>query len=197
MEAENIQSVDTAPQEEPDLTSKIKYVIQMVVGCFTVMLAVRRGEDEEQGAVEDIELAMIQTGMSNEEDPDSNEADQLPATDLRLNQSAVTRNSKSLIQGTVALVFEAGSFAVMYAVPGGVNELGRAVMGDTIGFNVFLVADTLTFFASLAVAMIVATVSHMSAKMSYFISITLWAAAVCFVLTFLAAAYVVVFPNHK
>ncbi|GLJ27907.1 hypothetical protein SUGI_0548000 [Cryptomeria japonica] len=159
MEAGDIQSIATAPQEEPDLTSKIKYVIQMVVGCFSVPLPVQGGEEEGRGPVGDIELGMIQ------EDPDSNEADQSPATDLRLEQSSVTSDSKSVIPVTVALVLAGGSFGVIYKVPGGLNELGRAVMGHTIGFNVFLVADALTFFASLAVAMIVATVSHISAKM--------------------------------
>ncbi|GLJ21562.1 hypothetical protein SUGI_0399810 [Cryptomeria japonica] len=66
----------------------------------------------------------------------------------------------------------------MLAVPGGVNEIGRAVMGDTIGFNVFLVTDMVALLAALALAM---TVSNTSAKMDYLIRITLRAVAACFI----------------
>ncbi|GLJ27931.1 hypothetical protein SUGI_0548600 [Cryptomeria japonica] len=119
------------------------------------------------------------------------------APNLQLEQSTVRSHSKSLIQVTVALVLAGGSFAAMYAVPGGVNDAGRAVMGDAVAFNVFLIADTLAFLASLAICMIVATVSHISPKMEYLISIALWATAVCFFLSFQASAYVVVHPNNK
>ncbi|GLJ20928.1 hypothetical protein SUGI_0382040 [Cryptomeria japonica] len=167
------------------VTSKIKSVITravtLVVGCFTVMLPVRTGEDDRQRAVEPIEPAMLQV---------SNEVGESTAPDLRLEQSPVTSNSTL----TVALAFAGASFAAMYNVPGGWNQLGRAAMCETISFNVFLIADMLAFHASFAVCVIVATES---AKMDYLIRITLWAAAMCFPLAFHATAYVIVVPNHK
>ncbi|GLJ27933.1 hypothetical protein SUGI_0548640 [Cryptomeria japonica] len=178
---------NAAPQEEPvssvaidqlphaDVTSKIKSLFQVavnlvVIGYFAVMLAVGRGEDQGRRAVE---TDMIQV-------------DQSAAQDLQLEQSAAASNSKAVLQVTVALVFAGGSFAAMYAVPGGLNEAGRAVMGNTVAF-----------LGSLAVAMIVATVSHISPKMEYFIRITLRGTAVCFILSFHASGYVVVIPTHK
>ncbi|GLJ27935.1 hypothetical protein SUGI_0548680 [Cryptomeria japonica] len=138
-----------------------------------------------------------QTTVSDEEDPHSIEVDQSMAEDVRLEQSAVASSSKAAIQVTVALVIVGGSFAAMYTMPGRVNESGKAVMGDTIAFIVFLVANTLAFHASLAVVMIVATVSHIIAKIDYLIHIVLWTVAVCLALTFHASAFVVVLPNQQ
>ncbi|GLJ27925.1 hypothetical protein SUGI_0548490 [Cryptomeria japonica] len=115
--------------------------------------------------------------------------------DVRLEQSAVSSSSKAAIQVTVALVIVGGSFAAMYTMPGGVNESGKAVMGDTIAFIVFLVADMLSFHSSLAVVMAMATVSHIIAKIDYLICIVLWTAAVCLALTFHASVFVVVLTN--
>ncbi|GLJ27923.1 hypothetical protein SUGI_0548450 [Cryptomeria japonica] len=192
LEGEMMQNMvsdeDTAPQEHGQLSTADLQVEQS---------AVYRAEDDGRRAVERIQLGNIQIMVSDEEDPDSNGADQSTATDIRLEQYAVRNNSKYFIQVTVALVLVGGSFTVMLAVPGGVNEAGRAVMGHTIAFNIFLVANMLSFHASLAVSMIVATVSHISADTDYFVRISLWAAAVFFDLSFHAAAYVVVLSYQK
>ncbi|GLJ58297.1 hypothetical protein SUGI_1429900 [Cryptomeria japonica] len=214
MEVVEIQ--DTAPQEEaisvvvdrlPDadlrqnqspVTTRIKSVFEaavaLVLGCFNVMFAVRRGEEDRRWVVEP---ANIQTTISYEEDLDSIKVDHPTAPDLQLEQSAVSSDYKSVIQLTVALAFVGGSFGAMYAVPGGVNEAGRAVMGDSIGFIIFLITDMVALLASLLVTMIVATVSEISAKMEYLIRMSLWAAGVSFIMTFHAAAYVVALPKHN
>ncbi|GLJ27910.1 hypothetical protein SUGI_0548090 [Cryptomeria japonica] len=157
---------------------------------------VDRASQEESDSVM-VEPAHVQAVVFDEITPDSTEVKQSTAPDLRLDQSPVTNNSKYATQVTMAVAFAGGSFAVMSQIPGGVKNVGRAVMDNTIGFNLFLVANMVALHASLAVGMIVATVSHISAEMEYLISMSLWAAAVCFDLTFHAALYVVLLPKHR
>ncbi|GLJ27927.1 hypothetical protein SUGI_0548550 [Cryptomeria japonica] len=135
------------------------------------------------------------TTVSDEENPGSIAVDQLKAREHQLEESPVSSDYKSVIQ--VALAFAGGSFAAMYVVPGGVNEAGRAVMGDTVGFIVFLITDMVALFAVLAVAMVLVTASRLSPTVDYFIRISLWVAGGSLILTFHAAAYVVVLAKHK
>ncbi|GLJ27929.1 hypothetical protein SUGI_0548580 [Cryptomeria japonica] len=211
-----VEIQDTAPQQEavfvvvdrlPDAdlrlnqslvtSSRIKSITQavvaLVVRCFTLMFVVRRGEDEGRSAVELV--GPEQTTVSNEENPDSIVVDQLKAREHQLEESPISSDYTSVIQ--VALVFVGGSFAAMYAVLGGVNEAGRAVMGNTVGFIVFLIMDMVALLAALAVAMILVTASRLSPKVDYFIRINLWVAGGSLILSFHAAAYVVVLAKHK
>lgn len=112
--------------------------------------------------------------MSNEENLDSFAVDRLTAPKHHLEESPVSSDYKSVIQ--VALAFLGGSFGAMYAMPGGVNEAGSAVMGDPIGFIIFLIIGMVALLVALVVAMILATMSRLSPKMDYFIRITLWVA---------------------
>ncbi|GLJ27912.1 hypothetical protein SUGI_0548170 [Cryptomeria japonica] len=146
---------------------------------------VDRASQEESDSVM-VEPAHVQAVVFDEITPDSTEVKQSTAPDLRLDQSPVTNNSKYATQVTMAVAFAGGSFAVMSQIPGRVNNVGRAVMDNMVALH-----------ASLAVGMIVATVSHISAEMEYLISMSLWAAAVCFDLTFHAALYVVLLPKHR
>ncbi|GLJ27936.1 hypothetical protein SUGI_0548710 [Cryptomeria japonica] len=191
MEVVEIQ--DTAPPDEA-----ISVVVDQLPDADIVLnqSPMGRGEDERRSTVELIGLANIQQPMvSNGENPDSIAVDQLTAPEHQREESPVSSDYKSVIQ--VALAFAGGSFAAMYAVPGGVNEAGRAVMGDTIGFIVFLISDMVASLAALAVAMALANVSRLSPKMDYFIRIILWVGGGSLILSFHAAAYVVVLAEHK
>ncbi|XP_059077690.1 uncharacterized protein LOC131876408 [Cryptomeria japonica] len=170
------------------LTSRIKSFIH---AAMTLVGWLPRGQEEER---------IVVLGAASAFSRESVEPDMiLIGVPIKViaREQPVTSMSKSAIQVAMAVALVGASFTVMLAVPGGVNDSGTAVLGDTIALNVFFVMDTLALHASLTVGMMVATMSQISSKVEYLICITLWVAAVCFILAFHAAAYVVMFPDLR
>ncbi|GLJ20245.1 hypothetical protein SUGI_0367430 [Cryptomeria japonica] len=100
---------------------------------------------------------------------------------------------KSIIEVAVALF--GASLTLMLAMPGGMDERGRVILGSTISFNLFLVTDMLALVASLAVGMILAFGPPW--KVGWLVEIIMWVAAACFLLALLAAGFVVMIPAVK
>ncbi|GLJ20246.1 hypothetical protein SUGI_0367460 [Cryptomeria japonica] len=106
-----------------------------------------------------------------------------------LNQSDCSPSKsrrKSIIEVAVALF--AASLTLMLAMPGGMDERGRVILGNTISFNVFLLTDMLALVVSLAIAMILAF--DPPRKVGWLMEIIMWVAAASFLSALMAAGFV-------